>query len=325
MKADDDDTKEAAADEMKEFAKAAEEKADWEKRLTKVNPFDGLIHNDDGSRQFTDDRQTVGGVNNYIKTHTRKHPKKSKNENHLHVPRKQKGHQSHAHVSHEQPQARGVQSLDAYLKKHTSLSHSSSRNDDDDAIKEAAKEELEEAGRVAVAKDQEAKEKASWEERLSKKNPFDGLVHNADGSRQFPDKGAVGGANNYASKSHPRSSRAQTKNFGNEFEDNSSQNEKDEEISEPETDHVKDFIAKTSLKPESDDSQSSVTLLKKLVNTAPAMGNIQERLERINDLKPTIESSIYDAKQAIKKQDKELESSESVKETVKELLKAKDF
>lgn len=52
---------------------------------------------------------------------------------------------------------------------------------------------------MAVAKDNEAKEKASWESKLKGKNPFDGLVHNSDGSRQFPDKQVVGGVNNYAS------------------------------------------------------------------------------------------------------------------------------
>lgn len=70
---DEDDIKGAAADDMKEFAKAAEQKADWEKRLKKKNPFDGLIHNDDGSRQSTDDGSIIGGVNNYVKTHSHKH------------------------------------------------------------------------------------------------------------------------------------------------------------------------------------------------------------------------------------------------------------
>ena len=32
--------------------------------MNKKNPFDGLVYNDDGSRQFTD-KQVVGGVNNY--------------------------------------------------------------------------------------------------------------------------------------------------------------------------------------------------------------------------------------------------------------------
>lgn len=85
---------------MQEFAKEAEEKADWERRLKKQNPYDGLIHNDDGTRQFIDDRQIVGGVNNYVKTHSRKHPKHGSNKNHVYVPKKHKEHQSHAHVSH---------------------------------------------------------------------------------------------------------------------------------------------------------------------------------------------------------------------------------
>jgi hypothetical protein len=51
-----------------------------------------------------------------------------------------------------------------------------------------------------VAKDQEAKDKASWEDKLNKKNPFDGLVYNNDGTRQFTDKQIVGGVNNYVSK-----------------------------------------------------------------------------------------------------------------------------
>ena len=162
----------------------------------------------------------MGGVNNYVKTHSRKHTKHGSNKNHVYVPKKHKEHQSHAHVSHEHPT--GENSLDDYLRKHTSLSHTGSRNDDEDAIKEAAKEELQEAGRIAEAKVQEAKEKASWEDKLNKMNPFDGTVHNPDGSRQFPDKEVVGGVNNYASIRSHRSSRAQMDSFESELEDNSS-------------------------------------------------------------------------------------------------------
>lgn len=95
---------------MKEFAKAAEEKADWDRKLKKQNPFDGLIHNDDGSRQFTDEtRSIVGGVNNYVKTHSHKrNSKKSQNENHLYVPKKHKSHLSHAHVSRDHGHLSGV-------------------------------------------------------------------------------------------------------------------------------------------------------------------------------------------------------------------------
>jgi len=48
-------------------------KAEWEDRkLKKQNKYDGLVHNDDGTRQFVDSGEVVGGVNNYLKTHSKK-------------------------------------------------------------------------------------------------------------------------------------------------------------------------------------------------------------------------------------------------------------
>lgn len=46
-----------------------------------------MIHNTDGSRQFTDNREIVGGVNNYSK-------KKNSHKSH-------KLHVSHAHVKND--------------------------------------------------------------------------------------------------------------------------------------------------------------------------------------------------------------------------------
>ena len=39
-------------------------------RLTRMNPFDGLIYNDDGTREFKEGG-IVGGVNNWIGTHSK--------------------------------------------------------------------------------------------------------------------------------------------------------------------------------------------------------------------------------------------------------------
>lgn len=148
-------------------------------------------------------------------------------------------------------------------------------------------------------------------------NPFDGTVHNPDGSRQFPDKEVVGGVNNYASIRSHRSSRAQMDSFENELEDNSSQNEKDEEIKVPESDSLKNFLSKSA---QDNQNESSVTLLKKLVNTAPAIGNVQDRLERINELKPTLKSSIDDTKQIIQEQEAQSEAKETA-EAIKNIVK----
>ena len=55
-------------------------------------------------------------------------------------------HSSHAHVSSKK---KDDSSLDNYLKKHTSLSHSQSMDENEDAIKEAAKEEILEGAKKA--------------------------------------------------------------------------------------------------------------------------------------------------------------------------------
>jgi hypothetical protein len=52
----DDIIREANKSELEDNAKEAKKKADWEDKLTRVNKYDGLIHNVDGTRQFTDDR-----------------------------------------------------------------------------------------------------------------------------------------------------------------------------------------------------------------------------------------------------------------------------
>jgi hypothetical protein len=68
----DDIIREANKAELEEGAAEANKKAAWEAKLKKQNKFDGLVHNDDGTRQFTDSREIVGGVNNYIKKHLSK-------------------------------------------------------------------------------------------------------------------------------------------------------------------------------------------------------------------------------------------------------------
>ena len=47
-------------------------------------------------------------------------------------------------------------------------------------------------------------------------------------------------------------------------------------------------------------SDSSVTLLRKLASVAPAMGNVQDRIERIHDLQPRIDEALGDAHDLLK-------------------------
>lgn len=48
------------------------------------------------------------------------------------------------------------------------------------------------------------------------------------------------------------------------------------------------------------DNDSAVTMLRKLASTAPAMGNVQDRIERIHDLQPRIEGALDDARKLLK-------------------------
>jgi len=69
---------------------------------------------------------------------------------------------------------------------------------DEDDLKAAKEEELKalkEAGAKEDAANNCVKNKMG---KLGKLNEFDGLVHNADGTRDFVEGGTVGGANNYA-------------------------------------------------------------------------------------------------------------------------------
>ena len=61
-------TKNAELEEMKEKGAKAEAERKYQERLENVNPYDGLLHNPDGSREFPEGG-VVGGVNNYLKVH----------------------------------------------------------------------------------------------------------------------------------------------------------------------------------------------------------------------------------------------------------------
>ena len=47
-------------------------------------------------------------------------------------------------------------------------------------------------------------------------------------------------------------------------------------------------------------TDSSVTLLRKLASVAPAIGNVQDRIERIHDLQPRIDDALGDARDLLK-------------------------
>ncbi len=82
-----------------------------------------------------------------------------------------------------------------FLGKSTSFRSAaqSEPRSDEEEIKEAQKEEVAELNAKA---EKEVKAK----ERLTRFNPVDGLIHNADGSREFIEGGVVGGANNFMAK-----------------------------------------------------------------------------------------------------------------------------
>ena len=63
-------------DEAKKAAKvaaAAKKAHDEAERKRKFNPFDGLVHEDDGSSWNKGDGVQVRGVNKFLKTHKRSH------------------------------------------------------------------------------------------------------------------------------------------------------------------------------------------------------------------------------------------------------------
>ena len=80
---------------------------------------------------------------------------------------------------------------------------------------------MKEGARIAEANAQEAK----WQTRVANKNPFDGLVYNDDGSRQFTDKQVVGGVNNY--HQHRANSRVRAREDPDDDGDDSTLQEKD--------------------------------------------------------------------------------------------------
>jgi len=62
------------------------------------------------------------------------------------------------------------------VKHHRSHAHI--KDDADEEIRNAAKAEMEENGNIANKKAADEAEAADWNSKVSKKNRFDGLVHN---------------------------------------------------------------------------------------------------------------------------------------------------
>jgi len=101
--------------------------------------------------------------------------------------------------------------LKSHLKHVQSLAATAVWNDDDDEIKAAANQEIQDLKKnvddklkaEAAKVDADNKEKV----RLSKQNRYDGLIHWDDGSRHFFDGGEVGGVNNYPQHQHGVRSR----------------------------------------------------------------------------------------------------------------------
>jgi hypothetical protein len=88
------------------------------------------------------------------------------------------------------------------------MSHAHVTNDDEDELRAAAAEELEEfkkgvqneiKAKENLNKEAEVKKQAEEKEkhRLSLQNKYDGLIHHENGEKHFFDGGVVGGVNNY--------------------------------------------------------------------------------------------------------------------------------
>ena len=125
-------------------------------KLSKLNTFDGLVHNQDGSKEFLEGGhvKTVTGANlSSLAQSTSKGKPKSKAE-----------------------------------EQEDKDAEDEEKNADANDAKEKGKK-IEEAKKAAEEKE------ACIKEKLSKLNPLDGLVHNADGSLEFLEGGRVGGAN----------------------------------------------------------------------------------------------------------------------------------
>lgn len=137
---------------------------------------DGLYRDPDGSRVFTDNLQKVGGINNYIQ-------KQESNQNLAEPPSSSLGGDTD---TKNQAEGEGEQAEIAQAKVESAKFESEKK----------AKEEKEEAEK-------------RLQERLSKRNQHDGLVHKADGTRwdAVTDQ-QVTGVNDFAqtkSKNHKKS------------------------------------------------------------------------------------------------------------------------
>ena len=64
----DDDDSLAEADAKQQEIGAINNQAEWNRRF---NPFEGIVHEDDGTSWNFGDGKPVGGVNNYLKLHKR--------------------------------------------------------------------------------------------------------------------------------------------------------------------------------------------------------------------------------------------------------------
>lgn len=154
---------EKAKVQAEENAKAAEAhkqllQKQYEERKAAANEFDGLVHTAEGKKLFVEDGAVVGGVNLQAQI---------------------KGAHGHKHHKH---QHLAQQANDKKVAK----SHGSE-------VEEQKKKN------AAFEAKLEAEKKDKLEnERLSKANQFDGLVHDADGKVRFVDSGAeVHGVNNH--------------------------------------------------------------------------------------------------------------------------------
>jgi hypothetical protein len=108
--------------------------------------------------------------------------------------------------------------LKSHLNHVQSLAATAVWNDDDDEIKAAANQEIQDLKKnvddnlkaEAAKVDADNKEKV----RLSKQNKYDGLIHDGEGKRTFSDDGCVvGGVNDsYKHTGHPWN-KTQEENF----------------------------------------------------------------------------------------------------------------
>lgn len=196
-----------------------------------MNPFDGLIYNEDGSKQFPD-KQVVGGVNNYhqhqmkSKSKVREDPddddstiaekdaknaeikdaktQAAANEKKRFWDEKFNRFDGTYHLDDGsrvfEPEGQAIGGVNNYHQKKI---HSRARDDNEDddstiAEKDAKNAEINEAKTQAAVNEKKRMDEETREKWAKKLNVFDGLYHMEDGSRVFSPGGpVVDGANNY--------------------------------------------------------------------------------------------------------------------------------